>query len=249
MSRRPLPLLLLCASVLGACSGNSLEDFSTRELRVGVNPIAGDSTHVSFKAELVPLEAERGCKRLRSGVTATLDGVPITVYEGSQTPDPDGPCGSPEPIPPTFGIVLDASRFTGTQGNAVLEIRDGDERIVAEYQNLYAFHGIARTTPAQAVKPGQEVVLQWEPATDDLSIIEWVALLGPGLTKANGAATRVTAVPEAGGLRVTMPNDLPSGSIGGVARSPYIPPVRCEGVAVCTAIVRAPPPTELRVEP
>jgi hypothetical protein len=244
-----LPLLLLCASVGGACSGNSLEDFSRRELRVQVLPLIGTREQVRFQAELVRIEAEAGCLRLESGVTATLDGAPLSVYEGSQTPDADGPCGSPVPVPPTFSLILDAARFTGAQGHAVLEIRDGDQRILAEFPHFYAPHGIARTDPPQTVRPGQEVVLAWDPPTDDLSIVEEVGLFGAGLTKPDGSATTVAARPEAGGLRVTMPATLPSGSIGVVARSAYIPPTRCEGVARCTALVLPPPPTELRVAP
>ncbi len=252
MRRRPLPLLLLCASVGGACSGNSLEDFSQRELRVQILPMLGTQERVQFKAELVRIEAEAGCLRLEEGVTATLDGAPLQVYAGSPTPDGvdvEGPCGSPVPVPPTFSTTLDVTRFRGEKGDAVLEIRDGDTRIVAEFPNFYAPHGIARTDPPQTVKPGQEVVLAWDPPTDDLSIVDSVGLFGPGLTKPDGSATSVAVRPEAGGLRVTLPADLPAGSIRAVARSAHVPPARCEGVARCTALVLPPPPTELRVAP
>jgi hypothetical protein len=75
------------------------------------------------------------------------------------------------------------------------------------------------------VKPGEEIVLPWDPPTDDLSVIEEVFLLG----------TRVPATPEAGGVRFTLPADIPTGRVKVVVRGSNIPVERCEGVALCTA--------------
>lgn len=233
MLRRSLPWLL-CVPALAACPGNSLEDFSGRELRVQVLP-TGSATSERFplKAELVRVAPEVGCLGLHSGVEATLNGAPLHVFEGSKTPDPDGPCGSPAPVPPTFNASLGAGAFTGEQRNAVLEIRDGDARIVGEFLNFFARHTLVQQQPPQVVKPGAEVFLAWEPATDDLSVIEHVGLYVEGVEK----AIEVPVKPEAGGLRATFPADLAPGRAYLIARAADIPAVRCEGVARCTAWV------------
>jgi len=233
MLRRALPWLL-CVPLLAACPGNILEDFSGRELRFQIlpTPKAG-AERFRLQVELVRLAPEVGCLRLRKGVEVLLNGVPLQVFEGSQTPDPDGPCGSPEPIPPTFSVLLEAKAFTGEPRNAVLEIRDGDERIVGEFQNFFARHTLVQLQPPQVMRPGQEVFLAWEPATDDLSIIETVAFFTEGSEK----AISVPVKPEAGGLRVTLPADLPPGKAFLVARAANIPALRCEGVAKCAAWV------------
>ncbi len=233
MLRRSLPWLL-CLPALTACPGNSLEDFSSRELRVQVLP-TGSATSERFplEAELVRISPEAGCLRLHDGVEVTLNGAPLHVFAGSQTPDPDGPCGSPMPIPPTFNGSLEAATFKGEPRNAVLEIRDGDERIVAEYQNFFARHTLAQAQPPQAVKPGQEVFLAWDPPTDDLSLIDTLGVRVQGVSE----TLQVPVKPEVGGLRVTFPADLAPGRVFVVARSASIPAVRCEGVAKCTAMV------------
>lgn len=233
MLRRSLPWLL-CVPFLAACPGNNLEEFSGRELRVQVLPTGSTtSERFSFRAELVRRAPEVGCLGLHSGVEATLNGVPLHVFEGSQTPDPDGPCGSPAPVPPTFSATVEAESFKGEPRNAVLEIRDGDERIVGEFQNFFARHTLAQAQPPQAMKPGEEVFLAWEPPTDDLSIIETVGIYVEGVEK----AIQVPVKPEAGGLRATLPADLPAGRAFLIARAANIPAVRCEGVAKCTALV------------
>jgi len=232
MLRRSLPWLL-CVPLLAACPGNSLEDFSGRTLRVLILPTSPTAERFGFQAELVRVTPEAGCLRLHEGVEATLNGAPLHVFEGSQTPDPDGPCGSPRPIPPTFNASLEAQSFKGEPRNAVMEIRDGDERIVAEFQNFFAPHTFARAQPPQAMRPGQEVFLAWNPPTDDLSAIEDIGLLTEGADK----PIQVPARPEAGGLRVTLPADVPPGRAFLSARSASIPVLRCEGVAKCTAEV------------
>lgn len=232
MFRRSLPWLL-CVPALAACPGNSLEDFSGRELRVLVKPTgSATSERFPFQAELVRVAPEAGCLRLHEGVEATLNGAPLQVFEGSQAPDPDGPCGSPFPLPPTFNASVEAEAFKGEPRNAVLEIRDGEERIVAEFQSFFARHTLAQAQPPQAMRPGQEVFLAWDPPTDDLSVIETVGVLTEGRE-----VIQVPVKPEVGGLRATLPADLPPGKAFMIARAAHIPAVRCEGVAKCTAWV------------
>lgn len=233
MFRRALPWLL-CVPALAACPGNSLEDFSGRELRVLILPTgSATSERFRFQAELVRVEPEAGCLRLHSDVEVLLNGVPLQVFQGSQPPNPDDPCGSAEAIPPTFNVTLEAAAFKGEPRNAVLEIRDGEERIVGEFQNFFARHTLVQLQPPQVLRPGEEVFLAWEPATDDLSLIETVALF----TEGSEEALQVPVTPEAGGLRVTLPAQLPTGKAFMVARAANIPAVRCEGVLRCTGWV------------
>jgi hypothetical protein len=47
---------------------------------------------------------------------------------------------------------------------------------------------------------------------------------------------RVPVLPAEGGLRITLPADLPTGPTQVYARASDIPAERCEGVATCTAV-------------
>ncbi len=222
---------LPCVCVLAACeSGNDLKEFSGRELSALMLPSGGTQPTPTyrFQGELVRRAAEVGCLALPSDVKVTLNGMPLQVFGGTQPPpsDPDGPCGATTVVPPTFGAALDAKLFLeGEPRNAVLEIQDGEERIVAEYQNFFARHSFAKLETPPTVKPGQELFLAWDPATDDLRVIEEVSIGG----------RRVPARAEAGGLRFTVPADQPAGLVRVGARASDIPAVRCEGVALCTA--------------
>ncbi|XXF77526.1 hypothetical protein P2318_31405 [Myxococcaceae bacterium GXIMD 01537] len=223
---------LLLLSPLSGCAGDSLEAFSSRELRMQMRPSPkGENAELySLQVELVRREAEVGCLRLRDGVKVTLNGQPLKVYKGSETPDPDGPCGAPA-VPPVFSASIHrALFFEGEPRNAVLEVIDGEERITAEYVNFFSRHSFARREAPLPVKPGQEVFLAWDPPTDDLAIIQEVAITGASLTK----HFYVPARPGTGGLSITVPESLPAGAFRVVARASDIPTARCEGVAVCT---------------
>ncbi len=233
MLRRSLPWLL-CLPALTACPGDSLEDFSRRALRAQVER-GGEGEQPLFSARLDRLEPEEGCPRLRSSAKATLNGEPLQVMRGQEEPDGDLPCFEL----PTFALRLDRARFAGEPEDAVLEIQDGDERIVARYRNLFGRHGLARGASPQVVKPGQEVFLAWDPPTDDLSLVE-VVFYGESFVQAR---------PEAGGLRVTFPADLPAGPLKVRAPGlPLAPVVRCEGVRSCSAVGDLVSPEEEEVE-
>jgi hypothetical protein len=227
MPLRHLMLGLWCAGLLTACEpGNSLKSFSGRELRAVLLPPSGNGERVVFKAELIRKNPEAGCLQLRPDVTATLDGIPLTVTPGLALAA-DGPCSDPEQWP-TFIGPLDSQRFFEAPRNGVLEIRDGDERITAEYRNFFAPHTFAQPSPPPEARPGEELFLPWDPPTDDLSIMKEVAIGEPGVL--------VPVRPAKGGLRVTLPADLPTGPTEVSARASDIPAERCEGVARCTAV-------------
>ncbi|WP_224243514.1 hypothetical protein [Hyalangium gracile] len=215
--RRALPGLL-CASTLVACEpGNDLERFSGRHLRATMVSRDGN-----FLALLEQLKPEAGCLQLHPDVSASFDGTPLQVFPGGPIVDPDR-CFN---APPNFTGKLDTDPFFGDPRNAVMEIQDGDERIVAEFTNYYARHGFELVAPPPAVKPGQEVFLKWEPPTDDISQFEAVTLNGQ----------EVPATPEAGGVRFTIPSDFPAGRVDVYWVGEWlIPAERCEGAALCTA--------------
>jgi hypothetical protein len=224
MFRRSWPLLCACA-LAGCRDGNRLQDFADRTLVIGMTSLM-EGSEFEFNARLAKDEPEAGCKRLSSSATATLNGEPILLFQGSQTPDPDGPCGSP-PVAPAFVLRGDAARFADGPRDALLEVRDGDERIVAEFRNLLARHTLARPEAPLVVKPGQEVFLAWDPPTDELPDGMFITLDNTRF---------VEAVEEAGGLRVTFPADLPAGPVKVWAQwtdPPRIPRLRCEGVQSC----------------
>ncbi|XXF79047.1 hypothetical protein P2318_04650 [Myxococcaceae bacterium GXIMD 01537] len=239
MFRRSLPLL--CACVLAGCrDGDRLEDFSNRVLVIQVTPLMDDS-EFEFNARLAKDDPETGCLRLDSGVTATLNGEPVQVFQGGQSPDPDGPCGSP-PMAPAFILRGNAARFAGGPRDALLEVRDGGARIVAEYRNLLARHTLARPEVPLTVKPGQEVFLAWDPPTDELS---------EGVTVSLDRVRIVKSTPEPGGVRITFPADLPAGPMKVWAQpisTPRVPSVRCEGVKSCTVLITAGRPEKQEVE-
>jgi len=219
------------AAVLAACSdGNSLEDFSRRALRAQVERGTGEEQPL-FSASLQRVEAEEGCPRLRSSATATLNGTPLMVFPGQETEDSDLPCMGA----PTVSLRVDVARFAGEPEDAVLELRDGDARMVAHFRNFYGRHALARGASPQVVKPGEEVFLAWDPPTDDLSSVTAVLFND----------TFAPARPEAGGLRVIFPADLPAGLLtvrpGGFAR---VPVLRCEGVSLCSGAADTAPPAE-----
>jgi hypothetical protein len=239
---RSLLLGLLSVCLLAGCEpGNSLKSFKGRHLRAVVLPpaAADDRSKVVFKAELILKEPEAGCLQLHPGVEATLDGIPLQVTPGVALTR-DGPCGDPE-IWPTFINPIDASLFLGEPRSAVLEIKDGDDRIVAEYINLFARHTFQQPATPPMVKPGQELFLPWDPPTDDLSSVETVALDNLSL---------VPVRPEAGGVRLTIPADFPEGPVQVTTRASNIPTARCEGVAQCsvTSLLIVPRAVQVRVQ-
>jgi hypothetical protein len=219
--RRAL-LGLLCASTLVACEpGNDLKKFSGRQLRLTMVSHQGD-----FWALLEQHRPEAGCLQLHPGVEATFDGVPLDVNPGGRIVDPDRCLNAP----PLLSTKLDIEQFFGEPRNAVLEIRDGDQRITAEFTNYFARHAFALIDPPPAVRPGQEIVVPWDPPTDDISRLKEVSL--------NGRA--VPATPEGSSVRFTVPADFPTGLttlywIFEIGAENIIPAARCEGVALCTA--------------
>lgn len=245
MFRHLLPLLWAC-TLAGCRDGDSLSDFHQRKLILQVTPLREEG-EFQFTARLQKDDIEAGCRRLDSGVTATLNGEPLVVFPGNGTPGSDGPCGSP-PLLPSFTLRGDAARFAGPPRDGLLEIRDGDERMVAEFRNLLGRHTLARLEAPLTVKPGQEVSLAWDPPTDELPPDETYILLDN---------TRgVRAVPEAGGLRVTFPADLPAGPVkvrAQVVPQPRVPQLRCEGIETCgvalDADLRAPEELEVLIQP
>lgn len=210
---------LLCATLLTGCRpGDDLHRYSGRVLRTGVTDPSG-----KFLATLVRDKPESGCLQLHPDVTATFDGVPLTVFPGAIIIDPDR-CNSPD-SPPAFTGTLDPALFQGEPRNGLMEIRDGDESIIAEFRNFFARHTFAQITPPPTVKPGEEIFLPWDPPTDDLSVVEEVFVLGKS----------VPATAEAGGVRFTVPTDTPTGRVKVDVRGSDIPFERCESVVDCTA--------------
>ncbi len=210
---------LLCATLAAGCQrGDDLHRYSGRVLRAGVLDSSG-----GFLATLDRDKPESGCLQLHPEVTATFDGVPLKVFPGSPIVDPDY-C-NPLDSPPAFTGTLDPQLFLGQPRNGVMEIRDGDETIIAEFRDFFGRHTFAQLNPPPSVKPGEELFLPWDPPTDDLSVIDEVFLL----------ETRVPARPEAGGMRFTVPSDMPPGRVKVVVRGSDISVERCEGVVSCTA--------------
>ncbi len=216
--------VLLCATLLAGCQpGSDLDHFSGRWLRAVAGIPSRDGSKADFRGELRPKEPEVGCSQLHPSVKATFDGKPLKVYPGPVPPLPDGPCGPANDMPLALGS-LDTELFYGEPRSAVLEFRDGDDHILAEYLNFFARHAFAQIEPILTVKPGEERFLPWDPPTDDLSVIEEVII----------GERHVPVRPEEGGLRITFPADLPAGTVRVVVRGASIPAVRCEGAALCT---------------
>jgi hypothetical protein len=232
-------LLMLCVYLLAGCQpGDDLKDFSGRWLRAAMLVPASDGS-VGFKAELRRKEPEAGCIQLHPSAEASFDGQDLEVYPGSGAGIPDGPCGDPEQWP-TFIATMQVEQFLGEPHSGVLEIRDGDQRITAEFQNFFARHSFAAVESTPTVKPGSELFLAWDPPTDDLSEIDEVSVGG----------AIVPAHPEAGGVRFTVPEDFTPGSVSVIARSSTIPAARCEGLALCSAdsLVVSPPRIQVLVQ-
>src|SRR5262249_52159288 len=144
-----------------ACEpGNDLSRFSGRQLRLGMISYHGD-----IQVVLEQKAPEAGCLQLHPGVVATFDGVSFNVNPGGRIEDPDRCLNGP----PVFSGKLDIEPFFGDPRSAVMEIRDGDEHVTAEFLNYYGRHGFALLDPIPVVKPGSEVVLPWDPPTDDIS--------------------------------------------------------------------------------
>lgn len=231
---------MLCVGwAVAGCSGDSLEDFSDRTLVIQTAKQMGDERYL-FSVKLQPQEPPSGCPSLHSGVEATLNGERLELYRGGLASDPGSPdaaqSGGPCAVP-SGALWVDASRFQSEQSeDAVVEFRDGDRRMVAEFRNYFGRHTLARGETPLTVKPGQEVFLAWSPATDDLVGMDTLFL---------NRTTFLQARPEAGGVRVTLPEGLAAGSATvlavGMAR---IPLVRCEGVAACEGSI----PTQIYTE-
>jgi hypothetical protein len=223
--------------MLMACEpGNDLKQFSGRQLRLTMVSNQGD-----LLAMLEQKLPETGCRQLHPDVVATFDGMPLTVDPGGRIVDPDRCFNGP----PFFTGKLDTELFFGEPRNAVMEIRDGEERITAEFLNYYGRHGFALLDPIPVVKPGSEVVLPWDPPTDDISRLEEISL--------NGVA--VPATPEGSNVRFTVPANFPTGRttvywLFKPGAESIIPPVRCEGVALCLAnIAPLGAPTQVDIQP
>lgn len=210
---------LLCAATLVACEpGDDLSRFSGRELRASVNSFEG-----GLLAVLDRYQPERGgCLQLHPDVVATFDGVPLQVSPGGPVVER---CDFPNDVP-FFTGKLDTAPFFDAPRNAVMEIRDGDEAIIAEFTNFFGRHTFTLIEPAPVVKPGEEVFLEWDTPTDDLSQLEGVSMNG----------TVIPATLEGHGVRFTVPANFPTGrfNVGHVGQV-SIPAERCEGVARCSS--------------
>ena len=199
----------LVALLLPACGGASLKDFTSSELSLDLTTAGRIS--VSLGAGGSP----GACRRLDGPLRATVNGRELQIgSRGGEVVTTAGwSCAAPE---------FSGTTLAGDEPDALVEISDGESLIALLARNAFA----ERTLTANS-----DWSFLWVPTTDEDKVATW--------RHTDETGTRFGQVDFEGGVLLLdlEGEDLTRGTlrVDGLASAPID---RCDGIALCRAIVR-----------
>ncbi|HEY3447048.1 MAG TPA: hypothetical protein VGK67_11820 [Myxococcales bacterium] len=205
----------IVALLLPACGGASLQDFGSSELTLDL------TTDGRIAVSLGAGGSPGACRRLDGPLRATVNGRDLQIdSRGGEVVSTAGwSCAAPE---------FSATTSDTDAGDALIEISDGESELVLLARNAFA----ERKLSGHGVLAGGRWTFLWSPPTDENLSATW--------RLDSGSGTRFGQVEiEDGELVLDLSAEsLSAGSlrVDGLASTPID---RCEGVARCSALVRA----------
>ena len=144
-------------AVVAGCGGGSDLGASRPAFQVGFRypPSAGPD---NYAVQLVGKDAGGGCLSVPSSLEASMNGKPMTVASrGGESKLVEGKCEQ---------VVFHGPIPAETDAVTTFVLEEGEERYVAEFQNLTTPISLRLVSPADGVvRPGQTVVVDWTPTT------------------------------------------------------------------------------------
>jgi hypothetical protein len=233
-------LLALSALALAGCSeGLHVSDLRDRDLELQAYAGPGNARgfglrRLSQPMDSVVFEISMGGRGEPSGdLKVTLNGRPMSYH--------CHPAGCD--LGAAYQLVVHRDDF-GAPENGLLELREGDDRVVMEVENLWAWRQFS-PTPEElgTLHGGQQLDLQWMPETDRFSLNirddrASVSLMdvrsGESLFPVQDTALVGTR------FQFQLPEELPSTEAEFSIRGRVnLPVLRCEGPSFCRASATA----------
>jgi hypothetical protein len=225
---------LLLMMVLGGCGPVALEDMKAPAVWVAAPGRFGGELLINLG------EAGDDCPDLSTQARASFNDVEVPMMNAGQWVDGSFLGPSAHCAPTLFRLEKDAMAPVLGDGPTRVSITEGTKTFHAEVQALCAPRRFTVSSPADGVlRPGDEVELEWQPATDELLVetirvvtpvfTEPVAHRGDGSLRVEGNRMRFR-MPELG-ARVEGPAEL---VLNSGEEGPYRHSVtRCEGFVQC----------------
>jgi len=143
-------------AVVTGCGGSDL-GASKPAFQVGFRypPVQGTD---NYEVRLVGKDAGGGCLSVSPGVEVSMNGKRMTVTSrGGESKVIEGRCAE---------VLFHGPLPAETDAVTTFVLEEGEERYVAEFQNLLTPISLRLASPSDGVvRPGQTVVVDWEPAT------------------------------------------------------------------------------------
>lgn len=144
-------------AVVAGCGGSSDLGASRPSFWVGYRyPSVGGAN--TYEVRLVGKDAGGGCLSVSPNLKVTMNGQPMTVTSTGGEPQVEGMrCRDP---------LFHGPPPAETDAVTTFVLEDDEEKYVAEFQNLLTPISLRLVSPADGlVRPGQMVVVDWQPDT------------------------------------------------------------------------------------
>ncbi len=236
---------LLACSLWGCDSGKGLGEL--KEPRLILEVILDDTDDPNEPREIeISVDYAGECVELASA-KAKLNGVDIP--ESSQGGMETSKVGEEYCAPKSFRLNQEngSKRLPSVDGLVSVRVSDGETSFEAQFDGICEDRTLVLRSPAQPLKGGDEVELEWLPASDEFEVIKvWIeSLNGAWATKILGEAVRQ----EGNRIFFTMP-EVPAEAAGELQVYMYTSPPppgtwspgsffakasKCEGASACLA--------------
>ncbi len=144
-------------AVVAGCGGGSDLGASRPAFQVGFRypPVQGAD---NYEVRLVGKDAGGGCLSVSPDLEVTMNGKRMSVTSrGGESKVIEGSCAQ---------VLFHGPLPAETDAVTTFVIEEGEEQYVAEFQHLLTPISLRIASPADGVvRPGQTVVVDWEPAT------------------------------------------------------------------------------------
>jgi hypothetical protein len=234
--------------VMCGCGGLSLDEMKAPGLLVQVGSSDDDfmEPYITLREirENKDGEAtqEGDCPELSGGARAFINDVEVPLQSpgGWSSGSFMGPAAHCSPT--VFQAGETALPVPGAEAVTRVHITEGDQTFIAETRGLCAPRSLAMRAPADGVlRPGQEVELEWQPATDVLLVQRVTLYTGAGSAYPVSLQSETLQI-EGNRMRFRVPQFLRATDVGAATlrlsadgdSDLYLPGLmRCEGFAEC----------------